>query len=759
MTRRFAAATLLATGIIVTAWLVRQFGHTPRTSVASPSGNGAMIFEPMSGRIHVQTDPRATVIDVIAVIDGTAHNVQLSEGDLVRRDSQRELFALPSLNEALSLELEAEVLSETRGMRLHLRAQSISEPHTIALRLKLILGSQIAFAPSIGVLLAPADVRTPAFAVLGEAALAVTSPTGPLNALLHSEGNTIVTLTSPDVAVVSDSSTETILSILATPNTQAIWKSLFSEMGATALPIRGRVLGAHGASTVTGSTGHGSPWVRFTSQGSTPFEVFAPKDATEWSAAIDNVQGSQVVTAEPGAASIFTLDVSPGGEVHVRVLDEVTKKPITARLFFRGTAGTPDPNFGPDYRSSGAGPIVESATGDVTTPLPAGKYFVGATKGLMYTVDRREIEVSPGRPTQVVLSLKKVVAVDGAIGCDLHVHARPSFDTPTLNEDRVLSLVASGVDFAVATEHNAVGDYTSGVDALETSERLSWAPGVEITTYGPAYGHFGVFPVPLNSKPPPHRGPLKRIFELARAGDDKRMVVIHHPRLPKGIGYFNILGYKANQPAPKTMRMDFDAIEVFNGYDGEFPERTDAVLRDYFSLLKVGHKFVATGSSDSHRVQFHWAGFPRTLVQVGDTNAWKTNPQLVFDALKKGRATVTNGPIIDFSLNGIGPGDTLARSEAPAHARLHVRAAPWIDVTRADVFVNGDLLRSFPAISHPTVWGSAVEGPNALDETFDIDLHAARFVVVVARGQRRMDDVLPYMPMIPLGFTNPIWVE
>ena len=29
---------------------------------------------------------------------------------------------------------------------------------------------------------------------------------------------------------------------------------------------------------------------------------------------------------------------------------------------------------------------------------------------------------------------------------------------------------------------------------------------------------------------------------------------------------------------------------------------------------------------------------------------------------------------------------------------------------------------------------------------------------IIARGERRMDDVLPFMPVPPFGFTNPIYV-
>jgi hypothetical protein len=35
----------------------------------------------------------------------------------------------------------------------------------------------------------------------------------------------------------------------------------------------------------------------------------------------------------------------------------------------------------------------------------------------------------------------------------------------------------------------------------------------------------------------------------------------------------------------------------------------------------------------------------------------------------------------------------------------------------------------------------------------------ARWVIAVARGDRRMDDALPFMPIQPLAFTNPIYIR
>jgi hypothetical protein len=36
---------------------------------------------------------------------------------------------------------------------------------------------------------------------------------------------------------------------------------------------------------------------------------------------------------------------------------------------------------------------------------------------------------------------------------------------------------------------------------------------------------------------------------------------------------------------------------------------------------------------------------------------------------------------------------------------------------------------------------------------------ADRWVVVVARGERKLDDILPNTPIVPMAFSNPIWLK
>ncbi len=183
----------------------------------------------------------------------------------------------------------------------------------------------------------------------------------------------------------------------------------------------------------------------------------------------------------------------------------------------------------------GAGPIIDALRGDVSTPLPSGHYRVAATKGIEWSIDAKIIDIAPGRVTDVELAPRHVVPTPGVLGCDLHVHARPSFDAPVTPEDRVLSLVAAGIDFAVPTEHNIVGDYASALETLDLAAELHSVTGVEVTTYSKGFGHFGVFPYPTTPPVPPFKHTtMNAIFRAVRAGDANRYFQLEPPAPAQG---------------------------------------------------------------------------------------------------------------------------------------------------------------------------------------------------------------------------------
>jgi hypothetical protein len=532
------------------------------------------------------------------------------------------------------------------------------------------------------------------------------------------------------------------------------------------------VLGGDPGVDIWGVGPEGRPLLHVKSGSEGRFEVVAPLGEIGFYATMEHTRASPIVQRLPRDNSELELTMLPGGEAHVKVEDLDTGEPLTARLIVHGIAPTADPNFGPDYRASGAGPLIDALRGEANLPLPSGRYRIIATKGPEYTIDEQPIDVSPGSSLPIRLELRHIVDSTGWVGCDFHVHARPSFDSPVLPEDRVLSLVAAGVEFAVPSEHNAVGHYEPALEALELTRDLATVPGVEITTARPSLGHFNVFPYAGPQIPPWRRTSVRTIFAKAKEGDASRVLQVNHPRLAKGIGYFDIVGLDTKTGTAKgEWRPEFDSLEVYNGFDNANRERAEAVLVDWLRLLELGHKYVATGDSDSHRIQYQWAGYPRTYVQLppeqaGDTGAPIDKTALIA-SLKAGHAFVTSGPAIDAKINGKTPGNVVVTNDRLVRLHVVVRAAPWIDVSEVEIMLGTTSVTRVPVASvsrnAPAVLDLAVARKSAIrvDRDFDVPFegNGQKFVVVVVRGTRAMDDVLPYMPIQPLAFTNPIWLS
>jgi hypothetical protein len=791
---RRSLGELIAMGVIagLTAFGL-AYAARPRGAARAPTRTGTVLqtrtasFELHLGaaRLAVRSRDGAVSrdVDLALVVDGAAHSLALARDDLRPvAGALRAIVPVPlgDTSVEVTLDLRTDPVADALSIVLSAHPSVAIGTHTVALRAELPSEGQILFVSGIGQVADRASVTGGALLVATEPhPIGIVSSAGPIavEAMLdepNAQGEpTRVTATSPARTPTDDNQRMADLRIALGASSTAIWRTLFQGAGLTTAPVRGRVTGTTERALIFGRDGQGNPQVRALAADGGTFQLDVPPTVIEWYAAIDPGRASSLASFVPGTSRELVLDVSPGGELHVAIVDADGRKPLTARLLVHGLDGTVDPSFGPDYRASGAGPVIDALRGEVMTPLPSGRYRVAATKGLEWSIDQKIVQIGPGRVTEVELAPRHVVPTPGVLGCDLHVHARPSFDSPVTPEDRVLSLVAAGVDFAVPTEHNVVGDYSSAMDMLDLRGELLSVTGVEVTTYNKGFGHFGVFPYPPQQFVPPFKHTtMGAIFRAVRAGDPNRYFQLNHPRLPKGIGYFANIGF--DPKAPRThirARIDFDGIEVYNGYESEQPERVERVLHDYWGLLDYGWRYTATGSSDSHRIQYRWAGYPRTMVTVdphasADDDGKTVDPLVVVANIKKGHATVTSGPVIELQVAGAGPGDEAVTTEDPLHGHVRVRAAPWIDVTRVEVVVNGRIVQTFDVPSRPTTLGpetGSLEEARARTIRFDRDIDLAvgdgnGWVQVVARGDRRLDDVLPFMPVPPLAFTNPVYV-
>ncbi|HXN33666.1 MAG TPA: hypothetical protein VN894_17475, partial [Polyangiaceae bacterium] len=247
---------------------------------------------------------------------------------------------------------------------------------------------------------------------------------------------------------------------------------------------------------------------------------------------------------------------------------------VPARILVRGIGGTPDPDWGEDP-SDGASLNVIHSDRDGERAIPPGRYHIMVTRGFEYTMRESDIVVSEGKTTTVEAQIERAVDTRGWIAADLHVHAVPSPDAPTLLSDRVRALAAAGVEVAVATDHNAVTDYGPAIRELGLDRWVASIAGDEVTTRGVPFGHFNVFPLATGSEPLAfdHVVP-SMIVAAARAAppaEQAKVVQLNHPRMGS-IGYFELARFDPRDVAGWRQRSPlidpgFDAIEVFNGDD------------------------------------------------------------------------------------------------------------------------------------------------------------------------------------------------
>lgn len=439
------------------------------------------------------------------------------------------------------------------------------------------------------------------------------------------------------------------------------------------------------------------------------------------------------------------------GSLVFRVTDSADR-PMPARLIVKGIGTTPDPIFGPDFSAAGGHNEIHSGTGTGSVELPRGKYEVLITRGPEFSLVKRSVTIRAGEGVVLPAILVHEVDPHGWIAGDFHLHAAPSIDSEVTLEDRIASLLAGGVDFAVATDHNHVTDYEPFVRAAVAEDRLGVGIGVEITTKD--WGHFNAYPVPKNSKAPPFAGIApKEIFAFVREKLPGAVLQVNHPWMA-GYGYFRraALNEATGDVWRKGFSFDFDTLEIVNGFELSNPDALDQNLSRWFKLLNLGRHYTAVGNSDSHKVSRQWAGYPRTYVNVEHDEPGTALMTEIASALRAGRTVVSMGPFVDVKVNGVGPGG-LARADGETiNVSVTVTAADWIDVASADIIVDG-------VISEVLLARPAEQGNVRIDQTVELRVEADAWLVVVVKGTELMKTVLPGVHVPPFAFTNAIFID
>ena len=473
--------------------------------------------------------------------------------------------------------------------------------------------------------------------------------------------------------------------------------------------------------------------------------------------------------AKRASPNAWTVEAPAFGRVRVAVADRRGRH-VPGKVSFIGLAPTAMPYFLP------VDPIVsgrswESLNNEVYPPaegleviLPAGTYLAASSRGPEFAVETRVLEVLSGEPRDIRFTIDRVLETPGLVAVDSHMHTLFS-DGSVPVSGRVQSAAAEGLDVIFSADHNTVTDYGPEIARLGLVKDLAFLPGVEVTCRTGST-HFNSLPVAVRPDEPA-RGAISvrdetpaKLFALAREKNPGSLVHLNHPRSGT-LGYFNNYNLDPEKAAFADPLFDlgFDVMEALNG--AKFDRDNRRAVEDWFHLLNRGYPVRIVAASDAHGVEGGETGYARTYVLMDEPVAGAVDEKALVAALKKGRAFVSNGPVVAVKANGKATfGDHVAVKKGRVALDITVTGAPWLDVSEVRVVVNGERRAPLP-----------LEGADGRTVKFrdrvTVDMPVDGWIAVEVLGgrtlfpmiQQRSGDGTPEEAARPYALTNPILVD
>ena len=360
----------------------------------------------------------------------------------------------------------------------------------------------------------------------------------------------------------------------------------------------------------------------------------------------------------------------------------------------------------------------EPAAYFVTRPfsiaLPAGKWRLAVAKGVEYSPVYQDVIISPGRVQEHRIRLSRWVNMPlrGWYSGDPHVHypRTSSRDDELLlswaqaEDVHMVSVLSYGdrknFDFPLPRygpeSRFRRGDYwlESGHEESDDIREQGHFLTLNIRKLVRDTAHYHLYDLVFDRVHA--QGGLIGIAHLAFAPD-------YHRRLHPGLN-------PTWDTSIDTIRGKVDFFEIL--------QFSHLGLEDFYDFLNLGVKVSASAGSD-----LPWGatiGEVRTYAYTGR----EFSPATWYAALKQGRTFVTNGPMLDLSVNGGGPGTEL---NVRKNAAVRIRARAWAPAAigapkRLEIIAQGRSIRSVEA-----------RGPEQGQIELQLDVTATRSQWIAAR--------------------------
>lgn len=383
----------------------------------------------------------------------------------------------------------------------------------------------------------------------------------------------------------------------------------------------------------------------------------------------------------------------PTGNLRLRTIDKSAGRSVTARVCLQQEGG----KF---YAAPGALHRVLDdyghfyCTGESELTLPAGEYRLRVFHGPEYRVKHAAFSIATGQTRDLSVELERWTnsAERGWHSGENHIHANYGYgqwyNTPESMRDQCAGEDLRICNFMVAnSDTDGVFDrefFRGRPDPLSTPETmLYWNQEFRSTHWG----HMTL--VNLRQLVEPIFTGFKDTtnpWDIPTNSD-----IADRTHLQGGLVNYTHGAQNPNDPyqgayTGKSIPVDvalgkIDTIDLNASYAGTVPL--------WYRLLNCGFHLPPSAGTDCflNRIRSQLPGASRVYVKTEGEFSY----QAWIDGLRAGRSFVTNGPMLEFEVETIGPGGTI-RIAAPREVRIAGRASSQFPLGKVEVVYNGEVV-------------------------------------------------------------------
>jgi TolB protein len=419
--------------------------------------------------------------------------------------------------------------------------------------------------------------------------------------------------------------------------------------------------------------------------------------------------------AAPLAVAGRTFLSGSGGRLKLTVTEAGQQVPC--RISVQASDGKFYTDDGRFFRIANTGSGFFHSEGTATVDLPAGPVKVWATRGLEYRIAEQTVEIPAGGTRDLTVALERWVDMvsKGWYSGDNHIHSNYTIlDYRNVPEDIVL--MAKAEDLNVANLLVADFGGTPSFDWIEgfwdqkffegRPNRLSqgrtilyWNQEFRSTVYGhmslinlrqlvtPLFSGFRGTPQ-FEDYPPnadiadlthAQGGVVSYVHPFFSAQSD---AVFGHYDAPEFKPEWNLLpGYEALELPVDIALGKVEALDLATRLD-----TFDLTALIYRRLLNCGFRFAVGAGTDVYADQKQNPPVGIERVYAHSANPFSYSSYI--EGMQAGRTFVTNGPMVELSVNGQPIGATL-KLDAPGLVTVKASARGQFPIEQMRIFLNG----------------------------------------------------------------------